>query len=229
MKVFIFGLDGASLDLLLPWIDAGHLPGFARLISEGSYGTLESVPNQRSAAAWTSFQTGKNPGKHGILEFYDRIPNTYDIRFVNARTREGSSFFRIASDAGKRMSVINVPMSYPAEEINGTFLAGLDAPGVNSRGFSYPPALIREVEEAVGSYVIEPGMTGCIVNGEVDKAADLLFEEIECKKRTSRYLMKKAPWDLFVTIFRSTDAVHHCFWKYHDPTHPQHDPVEAER
>jgi predicted AlkP superfamily phosphohydrolase/phosphomutase len=229
MKVFILGLDGASLDLLLPWVDAGHLPGFARLIGEGGYGTLESVPNQRSAAAWTSFQTGKNPGKHGILEFYDRIANTYDIRFVNARTREGKSFFRLASDLGKRMSVINVPMSYPAEEINGSFLSGLDAPGVNSRGFSHPASLIREVEEAVGSYIIEPGMTGCIVNGDVDRAVEVLFEEIESKKRTSRYLMQKDPWDLFVTIFRSTDAVHHCFWKYMDPTHPQHDPVEAEK
>jgi len=229
MKVFVFGLDGASLDLLLPWIDAGLLPGFARLAAEGSYGVLESVPNQRSAAAWTSFQTGKNPGKHGILEFYDRVPGTYDIRFVNARTREGKSFFRIASDAGKRMSVINVPMSYPAEPVNGAFLAGLDAPGVQSRGFSHPPELIREVEERAGRYVIEPGLTGCIVNGEVDRAVDLLFEEIECKKRTSRYLSGRSPWDLFVTVFRSTDAAHHCFWKYHDPAHPQHDPAEAER
>ena len=229
MKVFILGLDGASLDLLLPWIDSGRLPGFARLVDRGSYGVLESVPNQRSAAAWTSFQTGTNPGKHGILEFYDRVPGTYDIRFVNARTRDGQSFFRMASDAGKRIPVINVPMSYPAEPVNGNFLAGLDAPGVNSPGFSHPPSLIREVEAAAGRYVIEPGMTGCIVNGDLDRAVELLFEEIDCKKRTSRYLMHKDPWDLFVTVFRSTDAVHHCFWKYHDPSHPQHDPAEAAR
>jgi len=229
MKVFILGLDGASQDLLLPWIDAGRLPGFARLLARGSHGLLESVPNQRSAAAWTSFQTGKNPGKHGILEFYDRVPGTYDIRFVNARTRDGQSFFRLASNAGKRTTVINVPMSYPAEPVNGNILAGLDAPGVNSPGFSHPPTLIREVEAAAGRYVIEPGMTGCIVNGDVDRAVELLFEEIDCKKRTSRYLMHKDPWDLFVTVFRSTDAVHHCFWKYHDPTHPQHDPAAASR
>ena len=227
MKVLVIGLDGASLDLLLPWVRSGHLPGFARLIEGGCFGTLESVPNQRSAAAWTSIQTGKNPGRHGIFEFYERVPNTYDIQFVNARTRDGKSFFKIASDAGKQVVVINVPMTYPAEELNGVMLAGLDAPGKQSKGFCHPPELIKELEEEIGPYTIEPGIVGRIVNGEIEKAAQLLFEGIESRKRTSRVLMKNYPWDVFVTIFRSTDAAHHCFWKFHDPNHPQFDPTEA--
>jgi len=227
MKVFILGLDGASLDVLMPWVQSGHLPGFARLIQQGGKGALESVPNMRSAAAWTSFQTGKNPGKHGIFEFYERVPCTYDIRFINARTRDGRSFFKIASDAGKRVSVINVPMSYPAEEVNGAFIAGLDGPGKQSEGFTWPGGLLTEVESHAGEYVIEPGLTGCMVNGDVDSAVELLLQEIESKKRTSRYLMTTYPWDLFVTIFRSTDAVHHCFWKYFDTSHPQYDPAEG--
>jgi predicted AlkP superfamily phosphohydrolase/phosphomutase len=85
------------------------------------------------------------------------------------------------------------------------------------------------VEARTGKYVIEPGLTGCIVNGEWDKAVRLLFEEIECKARVTRFLMEKYPWDLLVTVFRSTDAVHHCFWKYHDPGHPQFDPEMAKR
>jgi len=229
MKVFLIGLDGACLDLLLPWVESGHLPGLSRLIEDGGFGHLESVPNQRSAAAWTSFQTGKNPGKHGIFEFYDRVRDTYDIEFVNARTRDGKSFFKIASEAGRGVVVINVPMTYPAEEVNGGMLAGLDAPGKKSKGFSHPPALIDELEAQTGEYIIEPGVIGRIVNGETDKAVRLLFEEIESKKRASRYLMKKYPWDLFVTVFRSTDAVHHGFWKYHDTDHPQHNRTDAEK
>ena len=229
MKVLVIGLDGASLDLLLPWVRSGHLPGFARLIEGGCFGTLESVPNQRSAAAWTSMQTGKNPGKHGIFEFYERVPNTYDIQFVNARTRDGKSFFQIASEAGKQVVVMNVPMTYPAEELNGAMLAGLDSPGKQSKGFCYPPGLIKELEGQIGPYIIEPGIVGRIVNGEIEKAVQLLFEEIESKKRASRFLMEKYPWDVFVTIFRSTDAAHHCFWKFHDPNHPQFDRTEAEK
>jgi len=183
----------------------------------------------RSAAAWTTFQTGKNPGKHGILEFYERIPRTYDIRFVNANSREGASFLKIAGDAGRCVVAVNVPMTFPAEQINGALIAGLDAPGKKSPGFCHPPELLRELEAAQGEYIIEPGLTGCIVNGEIDKAVDLLFAEIDSKKRSTRYLMERFPWDLLVTVFRSTDAAHHCFWKYHDPAHPQHDPGEAER
>ncbi len=229
MKVMIIGLDGAALDMLVPWMDAGELPGLSRLMREGGSGPLESVPNMRSAAAWTSFQTGKNPGKHGILEFYERIPNTYDIRFVSGRTRDGESFFKIASEAGKCVAVMNVPMTYPADEVNGALIAGLDAPGKKSQGFSWPPDLLRDLEAQAGEYVLEPGLTGCIVNGEMDKAVELLFQEIESKKAASRYLMKTVPWDLFVTVFRSTDAVHHCFWKYYDSQHPQHEKDEAAR
>ena len=229
MKVLIIGLDGASLDLLLPWVEAGHLPGFARLIEGGGFGLLESVPNQRSAAAWTSFQTGKNPGKHGIFEFYDRVQDTYDIEFVNARTRDGKSFFKIASEAGKCVVVVNVPMTYPAEEVKGAMLAGLDAPGKKSKGFSHPPELIDDLQAQIGEYIIEPGVIGRIVNGETDKAVRLLFEEIESKKRASHHLMKEYPWDLFVTVFRSTDAAHHGFWKYHDAHHPHYSSSEAEK
>ena len=229
MKVMILGLDGATLDLLLPWVDSGYLPGFSRLIRDGGFGILESVPNMRSAAAWTTFQTGRNPGKHGILEFYERIPNTYDIRFVNARTREGDSFFKIASDAGKCVVAVNVPMTYPADEVNGASIAGLDAPGKKSRGFCWPPDLLNELEARAGEYVIEPGLTGCIVNGEVDRAVELLLAEIDSKKRAARFLAKKYPWELFITIFRSTDAAHHCFWKYMDKGHPQYNPEDAEK
>jgi predicted AlkP superfamily phosphohydrolase/phosphomutase len=229
MRVMIIGLDGASLDLVLPWMRAGHLPAFSRLVAGGGYGALESVPNMRSAAAWTTLQTGKNPGKHGILEFYERIPNTYDIRFVNALSRQGASFFKIASDAGRRVVAVNVPMSFPAEHLNGVQIAGLDAPGKKSPGFCWPPELLQDLESAVGEYIIEPGLTGCIVNGQLDKAVELLFKEIESKKRASRYLMARHPWDLLVTIFRSTDAAHHCFWKYQDSGHPQHNPADADK
>jgi len=82
-KVFIFGIDGATFDLIRPWAEEGHLPNFARLMKEGSWGELASVPNMRSPAAWTSFITGTNPGKHGIYEFYEPVPDTYGVRFVH--------------------------------------------------------------------------------------------------------------------------------------------------
>jgi predicted AlkP superfamily phosphohydrolase/phosphomutase len=226
-KVFVFGMDGATFDLILPWAEQGLLPNFSKLLADGSWGPLESVPSMRSPAAWTTFLTGKNPGKHGLYEFYEPIPGTYDVRFVNGGMRQAASVWSLLSAQGKRVGVINVPMSYPAEPVNGFMLAGLDAPSTTSRGFCHPPDLCQKLSQKFGPYIIEPGMTGSIVRGRPDQAVERLREELAQKEVVTQHLMQESPWDFFAVVFRSLDAVQHGFWKYMDPLHPQHDPAEA--
>jgi len=228
-KVFVFGLDGATFDLILPWAAEGKLPHFSRLLAEGSWAPLESVPNMRSAAAWTSFITGKNPGKHGIFEFFEPIPQTYDLGFIHGGMREGKSLWAILSEKGKRVGVINVPMTYPAEEVNGFLIAGLDAPSPESPDFCYPAKLSRELHAHFGAYILEPGLTGCLFGGRPDLAVRKLHKELTQKEEITTYLMQKYQWDFFMVVFRSLDAVQHCFWKYMDPLHSHHNPAEAKR
>ncbi len=226
-KAFVFGLDGATFDLILPWAKEGKLPNFNRLLTQGSWGPLESAPNMRSPAAWTSFMTGKNPGKHGVLEFYEPIAQSYDVRFIKGGMRHGKTLWTILSEKDFRVGVINVPMTYPAEAVNGFLIAGLDAPGPQSPDFCYPPDLSRELEGRFGSYILEPGLTGYLVNGRPDLAVEKLKEELAQKEEITRYLMKTHDWDFFMVVFRSLDAVQHCFWKYMDPLHPQYNPDDA--
>jgi predicted AlkP superfamily phosphohydrolase/phosphomutase len=222
-KVFVLGLDGATLDIIRDMIGRGKLPAFRRMMQEGAWGNLESVPNQRSAAAWTTFQTGTNPGKHGIYEFYDYCPESYNLTFINAGIRTGASFWGILGNKGHKVGVINVPMTYPAEKVNGFLVAGLDCPSVDSPGFTHPDTLRHRLERDFGSYTIEPGLTGAIVGGRIDEAVRLIEEEITQKIEITRSLMRSEPWNLFVTVLRSLDAVQHTFWKYMDPRHPDHD------
>ncbi len=221
-KVFIIGLDGATLDLIHPWVNKGRLPGFARLIERGAHGRLESTPNQRSASAWTSLLTGKNPGKHGIYEFYEYVQGTYDIRFLNGSDGDSDSLWKILSRNGKKVIVVNVPMTYPAEEVNGILIAGLDSPGADSEGFMFPSDIKKELHGKFGNYIIEPGITGFIVGGKIDEALKTLNQELEQKFEIAKHLMNTKPWDFFMVVFRSLDAAQHCFWKYTDPVHPQY-------
>lgn len=226
-KVIVIGLDGATFDLIGPWASEGKLPAFSQLMSEGVSGELESVPNQRSAAAWTSFMTGKNPGKHGIYEFYEYLPASYNIRFINSRQRNGESLWRILSQFDKKVGVVNVPMTYPAEKINGFMIAGLDSPSVKSEGFTYPAMLYDTLHQEIGDYILEPGLTGAIVAGKIEEAIELVKTELDQKISISRYLMANHTWDFFMVVFRSLDAVQHCFWKYMDLTHPNFQLTES--
>jgi predicted AlkP superfamily phosphohydrolase/phosphomutase len=226
-RVLLIGLDGATLDLIKPWAEDGKLPNMARLLEEGAHGVLRSVPNMNSAPAWTSFATGKNPGKHGIFYFSEPIPGTYERRYVNGSCRVGKSFWGILSKTGRKVLVINVPMTYPAEEVNGIVLAGLDSPRVESPGFAHPPSILGELRSNVGDYIIEPGIPGFIKAGRRDQALKRLYQAIDKRTAYARYLMSKHPWDLAIIVFTAIDAAQHFFWKDMDSSHPEHDTQEA--
>src|SRR5512143_3706775 len=68
-RVMIIGLDGATWDVLDKWIVDGTLPNLARLRGEGSWGILRSTIPPITAAAWSTFMTGKRPSKHGVFHF----------------------------------------------------------------------------------------------------------------------------------------------------------------
>lgn len=228
-RAIVVGIDGGSPSLIEAWVAQGHLPGFARLMKEGVFGPLASVPNMRSAAAWTSFMTGRNPGKHGIYEFYEYAADRQKVRFLKGGDRDGATMWGLLGAAGRKVGVINVPMTYPAERVNGFLIAGLDAPGRKSPGFVQPPELLDELEQRFGEYILEPGLTGHIVAGNTDTAVETLWQELDQKVKVSNHLAAEKPWDLFVTVFRSLDAVQHCFWKHMDPEHPFHDPEQARK
>ncbi|HRX04094.1 MAG: alkaline phosphatase family protein [Anaerolineae bacterium] len=228
-RLLIIGLDGATFDLIRPWATAGKLPNIARLMRGGSSAPLRSVPNQNSAPAWSSFATGKNPGKHGIFYFDERIEGTYNKRYLNGGFRQGESWWSLASQAGKVVGVVNVPMSYPAEKVNGVMLAGLDAPGVDSPGFSHPPELIDELQQNVGDYIIEPGIPSYMKMGRRDLAEQAIFDAADKRAAYTRYLMSSRAWDVFHVTFTAPDASHHFFWRDMDLAHPEYNPVEAVR
>src|SRR5436305_8359277 len=118
-KVFVFGLDGPTLDLMEPFIKQGHLPNLGRLLENGARSRLESTVPPITPCAWSSFMTGKNPGKHGLFDFVEPLPDGRGFRFTNASTRHAESLWAYLSRQGKRVGVMNVPMTYPPEKIDG--------------------------------------------------------------------------------------------------------------
>jgi predicted AlkP superfamily phosphohydrolase/phosphomutase len=221
-KVMVVGLDGATFDLIMPWIKAGDLPNLSRLLAEGSYGELESVIPPLTTPAWTSFMTGNNPGKHGIFDFAERTEGSYDIRWVTALSRHGRSLWKIINSHGRKVGVVNIPNNYPLEPIDGFMVAWMDAPGKND--FTYPRELMAEIQREIGDYIItildwkeneSPAALRANLHKMIDKRAELTL-----------YLMNNKPWEFFAVLFTATDIVQHCFWSYMDPLHPLHNPDE---
>lgn len=214
-KVFVLGLDGATFNLIRPWVESMELPNFARLIKQGCYGDLESVIPPLTAPAWASFITGKNPGKHGVFDFVERKPGSYDIEWVTSRSRRGRSLWKIVSSHEGNVVVINIPNNYPLEQVSGCMVAWMDAPG-DKKDYTYPPELANEIKENIGDYIIT--ILDWKENEDLIKFRYNLHRMIDKRAELTYYLMEHRPWDFFTVFFTATDIVQHCFWSYMDPS-----------
>lgn len=206
-KVVVIGLDGASLDVIRPLAREGRLPNLARIMQEGVHGELQSTIHPITPQAWTSFLTGKKAGKHGILDFSRRKKGSYDIEFVNASMRKAESIFSMLSKGGKKVGAIAIPFTFPPEKVNGFMLSGMDAPGEDGRAV-YPDSLYDEIKKKFGHYHIHLASP---VGRRIDQAKfwrDIKKED-ENRTQISRYLMKRYPSDLFMTVYNNTDRVAH--------------------
>lgn len=216
-RVLVIGVDAGTMELIEAWGDEGRLPGFKRFFEEGAYGMLNSVPNMCSASAWSSMVTGVNPGKHGIYWFGDYIRHSYEYSYINASYRNADTLWDMMSAAAKRVGIMNVPISYPAEEVNGFLIAGLDAPRAEDERFTYPPGLLSELYDQVGEYIIEPGMPGFFKAGKLDEGISRLHSTVDSRLAYATYMMRRYPWDFFMVVFTTVDSAQHFFWKYMRP------------
>jgi predicted AlkP superfamily phosphohydrolase/phosphomutase len=231
-RVMVIGLDGATFDLMRPWLAEGKLPTIARLMREGAAGEMTSVPNMNSGAAWATFATGLNPGKHGVYWLVEYKPNSYELQPTNALSRHGETIWARLSRRGKRVAVLNVPITWPAEPVNGVLVAGWDCPGVRSRGFTYPPEFAQELLRACdGEFIITAAYEApeATLKGDLALGIRTIHKQTESHLKAARYVLSQGPWDLFIVIFTATDIAHHLLWKTFDPNHPAYDPQEAAR
>lgn len=140
--LLVVGLDGATLDAILPLARQGRLPFFARLIESGAYARLNSFPPARPPALWTTLATGRLPYEHGILD--DRIypldllaPEAYiqllprgigfarwgtfgrQARATDATWHRSPALWEILDRLGVHSGSVGWPVTYPVPESLG--------------------------------------------------------------------------------------------------------------
>ena len=148
-RVFVLGLDGATFDIIKPLIDEGALPNLAAVMKQGAHAKLNSTILHHSPPAWTTFATGKNPGKHGILGFTRMSPHSYKLDLVYGAHNRAKTMWEVLGETGKKVIVMNIPMTYPPKAVNGILLSGLDTPSTDVQ-FTHPPDLREEILRVSG-------------------------------------------------------------------------------
>jgi predicted AlkP superfamily phosphohydrolase/phosphomutase len=208
-RVLVIGLDGATWNVLDPLVRADTMPNLAALLARGARGVLTSSIPPITAAAWTCFATGKNPGKHGLVDFIYFPQHGYRVAIANSTTRAAPTIWNTLSQQGKRVGVVSVPMSYPPEKVNGVMVTDLMTPNHHVE-YTYPPELKAELLEQVGEFVITPG------EGEMpSRPAAYLAKvqaDVEQSAKYALYLLDREPYDFFMYVFGVVDVLQHQFW-----------------
>lgn len=227
-KVVVLGIDAASPGLLRKWAADGTLPTIATMMDRGLSGSVEGVKGYFIGSTWPSFTTGLNPAGHGFHRIIQLRDHTYDFfrPLDDANGMGGIPFWRLASQAGQRVAVLDVPLTRLEPEINGIQIVewgGHDA----VFGFQTTPAeLASDVMSMVGRYPVPS-------NCDHDRRTPDDYEEfisglelaIQKKTKLTLDLLGREQWDLFMQVFTESHCAGHQCWHIHDPDHPSHDPL----
>jgi predicted AlkP superfamily phosphohydrolase/phosphomutase len=205
-RVLFLGFDGVPHSRVASLIERGELPHMTRLAAEGSLVQMDSVVPTVSSVAWASFMTGCNPGRHNIYGFVDRKPRSYDVYLPNARDLRAPTLWEHLSQAGKRVFVMGIPVTYPPREVNGVLVSGFLATDLAKA--TYPPAVADDLKRM--NYVIDVDAW----KAREDRDAFMSDLEHAFQKRweVAREFLRRGRWDFFAVHFMDMDRLQHFFW-----------------
>jgi predicted AlkP superfamily phosphohydrolase/phosphomutase len=189
-------------------IEAGELPHLARLFQRGSRGILRSTTHPLTPQAWTTLATGVNAGRHGIWDFSERTGGGYHLRVVNGSFRRAPALWDRLSATGHRVGLINVPFTWPAPEVNGFVVAGIDAAS-REEGLTHPSSLLAEITARFGTLEVDHSYP-LDSSGRID--LDLVRAVSAQRVELASWLCERLSPDFLFVVFMSADHIHHLCW-----------------
>ncbi len=223
-RVMVIGFDGLEPGRVRTLAGQGRLPNFSRVIEQGVFTDLLTVLPPSSAPAWTSAVTGVNPGKHGIFGFL-KEPSSDDnapIVFNTSRQRGFEAVWEVLSRYGRSSCILNIPLTSPADSLNGYMVAGFPHTSDEPRDRYYPADLAGRLADYSPDDIETPEGIGR------EEKFIMRMDAMSSRLRAMGLeLLDERDWDLYWIVFTFTDRHQHFFWKYIDPQHPMYDPVQA--
>ncbi|MBI4055075.1 MAG: alkaline phosphatase family protein, partial [Elusimicrobia bacterium] len=216
-RVLVIGLDSVPPELFF----GRHLPEMPfirRQMGRSLWGPLRSCDPPITVPSWITMLTGKTPKELGIYGFRHRRPgDDYRlIRLADSADIGEEGIWRDLERTGKRICLVGVPPSYPPFPVPGSLVSCFLTPSGAER-FTHPPGLRSEIPP---DYLFDVAFRTGDRDGMLPKIYGMSRQKFELMKR----LLSKEPWDFSMFVDIGPDRMHHAFWKFCDPEHPQYGP-----
>jgi predicted AlkP superfamily phosphohydrolase/phosphomutase len=244
VRVLVVGIDGATLEVLVPEMKAERLPNFKRLIEMGAHGQLQSEKPLISPAIWTTIATGKERKAHGIRNFLVKKKSEPESeRLVGSFDRRSLALWDIFSASGRTVGVMGWWATWPAEPISGWMVSdrmtrsrwSIWSEAGKESQLTHPESLAEEL----ANLVADPAKFS---KTEINKLVELNPAEWEefrlaqapirrhglsvfkfayaaqrsYEEMALRQLKLKQP-DLGLLLLIANDPISHTYWHYYEP------------
>jgi predicted AlkP superfamily phosphohydrolase/phosphomutase/tetratricopeptide (TPR) repeat protein len=238
-KVLVIGWDAAEWKVIMPLIQQGKMPAFARFMSRGVHGKLQTLDPPLSPMLWTSIATGFRADTHGIVGFIEPTPDGENLRPVTSTSRKVKAIWNILNQEGYKSNVLAWWPSNPVEPINGVMLSNLYQIATKPLGeeWEMPKGTVHpeELIETMKDFRIHPH--------EIQLEQALAFipnlakdEALRSDPRTSSvlktmanagtihnaccHLMENSEWDFMAVYHDAIDHFSHISMRYFPPRRP---------
>ena len=243
-RVIFIGLDGADWSLLDLYTADGTMPTLARLVREGTSGTVATLHPPLSPLIWTTMMTGTSPLDHRILDFLRVNPATHQREPITSDERAVPAIWNMATAGGKKAGALGFWATYPAEVVNGlivsdrlfTFLYSESAP---PPGVVYPQSLerwasdgLRKAEQDAGFAELK-SILPWLGEAEYREAAGItdpyahpvsalrrILIETDVYSNLGRDWFSRNTPDMLLVYLQGTDSIGHVFAPYAPPRQP---------
>jgi len=167
-RLWVFGVDSATLEAILPLAGQGRLPFLNAVLHGGAQGHLASLPPPRREALWMTLATGKWPFKHGIkggrVFPSDWIAPGSELRLLpigvrfplwgllgaegrppRFEAREALALWEVLPRLGMKAGVVGWPASWPPSRETAFALPETSFSGAPEPGSAWPEDLARRM------------------------------------------------------------------------------------
>ena len=167
-RILVLAMDGANGGQIERWAADGTLPNLARLLGRGVSGRIRGLDGFFVGSTWPSFYTGASPAAHGLHALVQLTPGTYrysDLTLGPLTTRE--PFWEALSRAGKRLAILDVPLSQISERINGVQTVEWGSHDAVYGFQAFPQPLKKEILDRFGPHPLGPSCDGELIVSEM--------------------------------------------------------------
>jgi predicted AlkP superfamily phosphohydrolase/phosphomutase len=219
----LLGLDSADAELIERWSDAGHLPTFARLRSEGLWRRLRTTAEVMHVSAWPTIYTGTSPGRHGLYHAYQVRAGDQRVQRTLPEWGARPPFWKFLDDAGRQCIVFDAFMDLALPAFKGIQILEYGTWTWFSEPWSSRRGLHQEIVKRFGPYPA-PEHSRQVTLPDQLWFREKLLEAARVKSQAARWLLAEYPWDMAFITFGELHGAGHYLWHSGDPGYPLYPP-----